>query len=71
MNTPLPQPPLQAAIAELHHRDEYKVIMRFIRDERERLFGDLGPAETPHDVMKIAGGIARIDELLQVLDPQS
>jgi len=71
MNTPLPKPPLQAAIEELKHRDEYKVIVSFIRDERERIFADMGPAETPNEVMKLAGGIARLDELLQVLDPQS
>lgn len=71
MNIPLPTPTIQAAIAELKHRDEYRAIVQFIRDERERIFGDMGPAETPNEVMKLAGGIARLDELLQVLDPQS
>lgn len=71
MMSQLPKPSLQAAIAELKHRDEYKVVVAFIRDERERIFGDMGPAENPHEVMKLAGGIARLDELLQVLDPQS
>ena len=69
--TPLPKPTLQASIDELKFRDEYKVIVSFIRDERERIFADMGPAENPHEVMKLAGGIARLDELLQVLDPKS
>lgn len=71
MNTPLPKPSLQTAINELKFRDEWKVIVQFIRDERERIFGDMGPAESPNEIMKLAGGIARLDELLQVLDPQT
>ena len=63
----LPQPTLEAALTELRSRDEFKVVLQFIRDERERLFADLGPCETPHEVMKIAGGVARLDELLNAL----
>lgn len=65
----IPKPTLQQAIAVLHGRDEWRVVTDFIRDERERCFGDLGPCENPNEVMKIAGGIARLDELLQVLAP--
>ncbi len=65
----IPKPTLQQAIAALEGRDEWRTIINFIRDERERCLGDLGPCENPHDVMKIAGGIARLDELLQVLSP--
>jgi hypothetical protein len=43
------------------------VILEFIRDERERTFADLGAASDPHEVMKLAGGTARLDELLQIL----
>jgi hypothetical protein len=64
----IPQPTIQQAVSALRERDEFKVIVQFVRDERDRLFGDLGPAETPNEVMKIAGGVARLDELLQVLD---
>jgi hypothetical protein len=64
-----PKPTLQAAVKELAHRDEFKTIVGFIRDEREALFLDLGPAENPFEVMKIAGGIGRLTELLQTLDP--
>lgn len=64
----IPKPTIQQAVEALRDRDEYRTIVQFIADERERLFGDLGPAETPNEVMKIAGGVARLDELLQILD---
>jgi hypothetical protein len=64
----IPKPTIQQAVEALRDRDEYRVIVQFVRDERERLFGDLGPAETPNEVMKIAGGVARLDELLQILE---
>ena len=62
------KPTIQQAVEALRERDEYQAIVKFIKDERDRLFGDLGPAENPNEVMKIAGGVARLDELLQVLD---
>ena len=37
--TPLPQPTVQEAVAALSDRDEFKVIVQFIRDEREKFFG--------------------------------
>lgn len=64
----IPRPTIQQAVEALRDRDEYKTIVQFVYDERDRLFGDLGPAETPNEVMKIAGGVARLDELLQILD---
>jgi len=64
----IPKPTIQQAVEALRDRDEFRTIVQFVRDERERLFGDLGPAETPNEVMKIAGGVARLDELLQILD---
>ena len=63
----IPKPTLDAALSELRNRDDFKTVLAYIRDERERLFADLGPAENPHEVMKIAGGIARLDELLENL----
>ncbi len=65
----LPKPDLSIAVASLADRDEFKVIVEFIKDEREALFLDLGPAENPFEVMKIAGGIGRLTELLQTLAP--
>ena len=41
--------------------------MQFIRDEREKFFGDLRLCESSNDVMKVAGSVAALDELLGVL----
>ena len=65
--TPIPKPTLQQAVDALSYRDEYKVVLHFLRDERERLFGDLRQCSDSNDVMKVAGSIATIDELLSVL----
>lgn len=67
--TTLPKPTIQQAVAELQHRDEFKVIVQFLRDERERFFGDLRQAENPNDVMKLAGSTATLDEIIQLLQP--
>jgi len=65
--TPIPKPTLQQAVDTLLDRDEYKVVLQFMRDERERFFADLRQCESSNDVMKVAGSIATIDELLSVL----
>jgi hypothetical protein len=65
--TPIPRPDLHTAIEKLNGLDEFRVVCAFIRDERERFFGDLRQAETSSDVMKLAGSVATCDELLQVL----
>lgn len=65
--TPLPKPTINQAIAALRDRDEYKVIVQYLRDERERFFGDLRQAQDFGDVMKIAGSIATLDEVIQLL----
>lgn len=67
--TTLPKPTIQQAVAELQHRDEFKAIVQFLRDERERFFGDLRQAESPNDVMKLAGSTATLDEIIQLLQP--
>jgi hypothetical protein len=64
----IPRPTLEQSIKSLSDRDEYKVIVQFIRDERERFFGDMRQAEGSNDVMKLAGSIATMDELLCLLD---
>lgn len=65
----LPKPELQAAIAELHTRDEFGVVLQFIREEREQFIRDLRQAEGPNDVMKLSGSISTLDELLLALSP--
>lgn len=65
--TPLPKPTIQQAVTALSDRDEFKVIIQFIQDERERFFGDLRQCLETNDVMKIVGSISTLDELLILL----
>jgi len=65
--TPLPKPTIQQAVTALSSRDEFKVIIHFIQDERERFFGDLRQCSETNDVMKIVGSISTLDELLILL----
>ena len=64
----LPKPDLATAVASLADRDEFRVLVAFIREERERFFADFRQAETSNDVMKITGSVAAMDELLQLLE---
>ena len=65
--TPIPKPSIQVAVEALRDREEYAAILQFIHDEREKFFGDLRMCESSNDVMKIAGSVAALDELLSVL----
>jgi hypothetical protein len=65
--TPLPKPDIQTAVESLRDREEYHAIVQFVRDEREKFFGDLRLCESSNDVMKVAGSVAALDELLSVL----
>jgi hypothetical protein len=65
--TPLPKPTIQQAVAALSDRDEFKAIVQFIQDERERFFADLRMCADTNDVMKIVGSVATLDELLSLL----
>ena len=65
--TPLPKPTIQQAVAVLSDRDEFKAIIQFIQDERERFFADLRMCADTNDVMKIVGSVATLDELLSLL----
>jgi histidinol-phosphate/aromatic aminotransferase/cobyric acid decarboxylase-like protein len=65
--TPLPKPTIQQAIESLSDRDEFKAIVQFVRDERERFFGDLRQCAEPNEVMKLVGSISTLDELLSLL----
>jgi hypothetical protein len=66
----IPRPTLEQSVASLGDRDEYKTILDFIRDERDRFFSDMRQAATHEDVMKLCGSIATADELLLVLTPE-
>jgi histidinol-phosphate/aromatic aminotransferase/cobyric acid decarboxylase-like protein len=65
--TPLPKPTIQQAVAVLSDRDEFKAIVQFIQDERERFFADLRICADTNDVMKIVGSVATLDELLSLV----
>jgi histidinol-phosphate/aromatic aminotransferase/cobyric acid decarboxylase-like protein len=65
--TPLPKPTIQQAVESLHDRDEFKAIVQFIRDERERFFTDLRQCVETNEVMKIVGSVSTLDELLSLL----
>jgi len=60
-------PPLAQALETLRGMDEFQSVLAFMEDERKRLFMDLRQAENPHDVMKLAGSIATIQELGEIL----
>ena len=65
--TPLPKPTVQQAIEALSDRDEFKAIVQFVREERERFFGDLRQCAEQNEVMKIVGSVSTLDELLSLL----
>lgn len=65
--TPIPKPTIQQAVAALSDRDEFKVIVEFVRDERERFIADFRQCVTENDVMKVCGSISTLDELLSLL----
>ena len=68
--TPLPKPSIAQAVEALSDRDEFKAIVQFIHDERERFFGDLRQCVDNNEVMKIVGSVATLDELLILLKKQ-
>lgn len=69
--TPLPKPTIQQAVESLSDRDEFKAIVQFVRDERERFFADLRQCTETNEVMKVVGSVATLDELLSWLSPQN
>ena len=60
------KPTLKESIQNLSHRDDFEVIVQFIKDEKDRFFSDLRQAKDTNDVMKIAGSIATLDELVSL-----
>jgi hypothetical protein len=71
MTTEIPKPTLLQSIEALSDRDEFKVIVSFIRDERERFFADLRQAVDPNEVMKITGSISTLSEIVDLLSAKS
>lgn len=65
--TTFPKPTIQQAVDALADRDEFKAIIQFIHDERERFFADLRQCVGENEVMKIVGSVATLDELLSLL----
>ena len=65
--TSLPKPTIHQAIESLSDRDEFKAIVQFVRDERERFFGDLRQCNETNEVMKLVGSVSTLDELLSLL----
>ncbi len=65
--TQIPTPTVNEAVQILRDRDEFKAVIKFIKDERERFFSDLRQVENERDVMKIVGSVSTLDELLQIL----
>jgi hypothetical protein len=69
--TPLPKPSISQAVEALSDRDEFKAILQFLYDERERFFGDLRQCVEANEVMKIVGSISTLDELLILLKKEA
>ena len=69
--TPLPKPTIQQAVESLSDRDEFKAIVQFVRDERERFFADLRQCSETNDLMKIVGSVSTLDELLSLLTAEN
>lgn len=64
----IPVPTLQDAVAILINNEEFKVFVTFLEDERKVFIGSLRQAENPNEVMKLAGSISTLDEILQFVD---
>jgi len=66
-----PKMTVQKAVINLSaHRQEWESLLQFLSEEREQFFADQRQAESPHDVMKLAGSIATITELAGTLTPE-
>jgi hypothetical protein len=61
------KPTLPDALAILKNNDEFNVFIEFLVDEREAFIGQLRQAEGQNDVMKLAGSISTLDEILQLV----
>lgn len=64
----IPVPTLPEAVAILANNEEFKVFISFLSDEREAFISSLRQAENPNEVMKLAGSISTLDEILQFVN---
>ena len=64
----IPVPTLQEAVAILTNNEEFKVFVIFLESEREVFISSLRQAENPNEIMKLAGSISTLDEILQFVD---
>jgi hypothetical protein len=67
----IPIPTLPEAVAILSNNEEFKVFLGFLEDEREVFIANLRQAENPNEVMKLAGSISTLDEILQFVSMSS
>jgi len=67
----IPLPTLPEAVAILANNEEFKVFLGFLEDEREVFIANLRQAENPNEVMKLAGSISTLDEILQFVSMSS
>lgn len=59
---------LNTAIDRLKsHREEWDTLISYLEIEREKFLADLRQAATSDDVMKLAGSIATITEMIELL----
>ena len=65
------KPTLPDALAILKNNDEFSVFIEFLVDEREAFIGQMRQAEGPNDIMKLAGSISTLDEILQLVKVSS
>jgi len=64
----IPVPTLQDAVAILVNNEEFQVFLSFLEDERQTFISSLRQAENPNEVMKLAGSISTLDEILQFVN---
>ena len=67
----IPVPTLPEAVSILANNEEFKVFLSFLEDEREVFIANLRQAENPNEVMKLAGSISTLDEILQFVSISS
>jgi hypothetical protein len=67
----IPVPTLPEAVSILVNNEEFKVFLSFLEDEREVFIANLRQAENPNEVMKLAGSISTLDEILQFVSMSS
>jgi len=67
----IPVPTLPEAVSILANNEEFKVFLSFLEDEREVFIANLRQAENPNEVMKLAGSISTLDEILQFVSMSS